>query len=272
MVIDYKGIDMESLVAEAREINKIVRENQYDSVEEYLGAASFEELMELQRFLTEGGRLTKKEFREIFGIAFSDKMLGKLKTVTALSTSSLVNEVCLKRMLDGNSICAFCFSAATQNRYPELRGNLKKNYIVMNSVVIPAEYWPDVDNDMLRFESFGDSASWKHDANCFECARANSETYCALWSKNPNYTREAIKRGYEKPKNLRYIYSSPKVNTPEEIEELLREFPFIDSIFTVFDAQFIKEHNIDINCGARSCRKCERCYKGDCQYIREAIK
>lgn len=270
MVIDYKGIDIDALIAKAREINKQIEENQFDSIEDYLGVVKYKELLET---LKANKFLTVREFRKIFGVAFSEDMSGKLETIIALSTSSLLNPRCLARMQDGNSICAFCFAGATQNRYPDLRENLERNYIIMNSVVIPAKYWPQVGNDMMRFEAFGDGATWKHDANCFECARANKGTACALWSKNPDVTAEAIAKGYKKPKNVIYIYSSPKVNTPAEIEELLKKYPFIDKIFTVFDAEFIKANNIDINCGARSCRGCKRCYKrATGKYVNEKIK
>ena len=47
--------------------------------------------------------------------------------------------------------------------------------------------------------------------------------------------------------------------------------------FSVYDKETIQRENIDINCGARSCLLCQRCYKANpngerIEHIREMLK
>ena len=54
-------------------------------------------------------------------------------------------------------------------------------------------------------------------------------------------------------------------------------YDFIDKVFTVYDENTIKNQGIEINCGARSCFKCRRCYMPNpdgvkVQQIRENLK
>lgn len=74
----------------------------------------------------------------------------------------------------------------------------------------------------------------------------------------------------EKPSNLQIIQSTLKVNdSPDEVK-----YWFIDKVFTVFDEEYIEENNVIINCGARSCRTCKRCYTPSegIEYINEKLK
>lgn len=270
MVIDYKGFDIDEVKRLADEIDAEVEANQFDNVLEFLGDAK---VQQLETILADKGFLTTKEFRLMFGIAFSENMTGKMETITALSTSCLANKRCLARMMNGENICAYCFSAAFQAFKKNLRENTLQNFKILNEVVIPIKYWPLVCNDMLRFEAFGDLATWKQVANYFNCCEANPNSRCALWTKNPDIIAEAIEKGFKKPDNLIIIVSSLKVNEEIDLEELKRKYSFVDYIFTCFDKEYIKEHDVDINCGGRSCRGCADCYKeGSCPNRREIVK
>ena len=250
-VTEYAGFD--DAVKAAEEVLSYIEAHKANEI-------TAEQVTAAKTLIREKGWMSVTDFRGIFGIAFSENMSAKMETVTALSTSCIVNPFCLARMRNGDNICANCFSVGLQLFKPHVRENTIENFKVLNTVVIPAMFWPLVCNDMLRFEAFGDLYTWKQVANYFECAKRNKGTRCALWTKNPEIIAEAIRRGYKKPSNLIIVYSSPKKNTIAEREKLLAMYPFIDKIFTVFEEDFIKANNIDINCGARSCRGCQRCY------------
>ena len=55
-------------------------------------------------------------------------------------------------------------------------------------------------------------------------------------------------------------------------------YPFVSKLFTCYDKEYLKEHpEVDINCGARSCMLCQRCYlknrKGiSLEVINEVVK
>ena len=267
-VTEYKNFDIEELQKAVNDIADEIAENQYDTVLAYLG----DKINRLNEVLAKKGFMSIHDFREIFGIAFSENMTAKMETVIALSTSCLANRRCLARMQDGDSICAFCFSAALQMFKKGVRENTIQNFKILNEVIIPAKYWPQVCNDMLRFEAFGDLYTWKQVANYFNCCKANKSTDCALWSKNPDIIADAIERGFRKPKNVQIVYSSPKVNTIADAEAIFAKYPFIDKIFTVFDGEFIKKNGVVINCGGRSCRGCKRCYKPGKGLVNEELK
>ena len=94
-----------------------------------------------------------------------------------------------------------------------------------------------------------------------------------MWTKNPGLIDKVIKAGREKPKNLIIIYSSPYIDKPVNVDTYIKCYPFIDKVFTVYSKEYIRDHKIDINCGARSCLECGRCYsKRTGKEVREQLK
>ena len=70
----------------------------------------------------------------------------------------------------------------------------------------------------------------------------------------------ASKHGYDKPNNFRLVYSSYYINKQSEIPE---KFSYlVDAVFTVYTQEYAELNNITINCGARACLSCLRCYRG----------
>jgi hypothetical protein len=79
------------------------------------------------------------------------------------------------------------------------------------------------------------------------------------------------KKGIKKPSNMRIVVSSPMLNKPIELDR--KKYWMVDKVFTVYDKKFINEHNVDINCGARNCLGCKKCYmEDDVFYINEKLK
>ena len=200
--------------------------------------------------------------------------------IVSISTSPLLNPYCKARREKAEKegvdcICLRCFSIAgleyKQNNQPKLARNTE----LLTTVKLEQSEIPLVDSasGYLRFESFGDLINTTQVKNYFNIALKNSHLKAALWTKNPGIIRKAIKEGAIKPANLTIVYSSPIVGTPAAYESILRLFPFIDKVFTVYTKKQSADLNIDINCGARSCATCGRCYenKGGA-FVNELLK
>jgi len=187
----------------------------------------------------------------------SDDMSGKMKDVPSISTSCLCNPVCLKRMQDGESICAKCFAAATLERYTAAGAATESNTILLNDTVLPLDMLPKFKPgvEIVRVESFGDVASVTQAINYANMARSNPHVVFAWWTKNVPIVAKAFD-AVGKPKNVVLIESSPKVNVPATPSS-----HYVDKVFTVYDGETIARNHVRINCGARSCNTCRRCYK-----------
>lgn len=189
----------------------------------------------------------------------------------SLSTAVTVNPHCIKRMQKGDSICAHCFAASMMKQYTRLNNALKSNTEILAASVLPFSVLPLIPSRYFRFEAFGDIINTNQVINYFNIARKNPDTLCALWTKNPHIVAKAIEQGHEKPANLQIVLSSPLVNRPVKSTK----YSFIDKIFTVYDKQTAK--GVNINCGARSCLACGRCYRPNpegvkIQYVNELLK
>ena len=211
---------------------------------------------------------------KISGIHYTTNHTGKMQGLQSLSTSCLVNPICIKRMKDGDSICAHCFSASQQRRYKNMLPVLAENYRRLNERLLTPDEIPVITVRYFRFEAFGDVGTGIQAANYILIAAANPDTQFALFTKNLKIVEDGIKllKGL-RAANLNIIYSSPLLNTPAK--HIADRYNFIDSIFTVYDKTAAA--NVDINCGARSCATCGRCYRrrehgNGVEYINELLK
>ena len=184
----------------------------------------------------------------------------KMAGIMSFSTSVILNKRCQARCKDKKSICFFCFAVSLANARANLAKKLARNtalftskcFAVKDIPIINYEKWP-----LVRFESFGDLNNTTQVYNYFLMASVNEKCKFALWTKNPDIIEAAIAEyGLTIPKNLVIIYSSPKVN--ECNKAILSKYEFIDKVFTVYDKA--TSETVNINCGARDCRKCQRCY------------
>ena len=213
--------------------------------------------------------MTMKEFYTKWGIHFTMKHTGKMEGMQSLSTSVILNPICAERAKVKGSICEKCFAEQMFRRYgDDFRDCFAKNTEILTTVVIPVKDWPIVNAAFFRLESFGDLNNETQVINYFNFAKANPHTTFALWTKNPVFIDRATKAGHRKPKNLIIILSSCFINKEDEIR-----YDFIDKVFTVYDKQFIREHDVKITCGARHCLSCRRCYsKRTGKQVREQLK
>ena len=197
----------------------------------------------------------------------STNMSGKMSDIWGLSTSVLENHICALRRGDPESICSKCFAAATVGRYHALQRHMDDNYHLLQNI-LPDEDLPIIPADIFRLESFGDLGSVNQALNYLRICELNPTCTFALWTKNPGFLDKAIRRA-GKPKNLICILSSPKLDI---ITDQYPRFDWLGHVFTVYH-DWAKPDE-EINCGARSCRGCMRCYTlgNDEFFISERLK
>lgn len=214
--------------------------------------------------------MKKSKFSENKSIMhISDNMSGKMHDIPSVSTSCMCNPICKARMKNGNSICASCFAVATINHYKTLGVAMENNYELLNADVLPFEMLPNLKKtvEITRIESFGDVASETQAENYHRFITKNPHVMFAWWSKNMKIIEPIFNR-LGKPSNVVMIESSPMVNV-----EIKPSSWIVDKVFTVFDDEYIKAHNVEINCGARDCNTCRRCYKKSTEKsVKERLK
>lgn len=207
-----------------------------------------------------------KEFEKVTGVRFNMNMSGKMSGVNCLSTSNLVNPFCAARKSDPECICSKCFADTTCKRYAALNHNMIRNTEILTSVLFDVSEMPVVTGPIFRFESFGDLVNLLQCVNYFRLCKANPGVRFALWTKNPGFVQQAL-QVEEKPGNLVILLSSAKIGVKASAEK----WPFIDKTFTVYRKDEMPPEMI--NCGARSCITCQRCYSRDTENdIREYLK
>lgn len=218
--------------------------------------------------------MTIKEFEKKWGVKFCMDHTGKMENMISLSTSVIENPDCQWRSKIKGSICEKCFARAMAERCGKnFRDKYAENTRILTSTIIPVNEWAEVNALYFRLEAFGDLNNEIQVINYFNLAKHNKKTVFALWTKNPMYIKKTIEIGHKKPSNMIIVYSSPMINAKVNTEKLFELMPFIDKIFTVFDGKTILKDNKDINCGARNCFTCGKCYsKRTTKEIREKLK
>jgi hypothetical protein len=214
---------------------------------------------------------TSSPKNDLGGLHYTINHTGKMAGLQSLSSSIVLNPNCVRRMQKQDSICSKCFAAAMMNRYKDLDRCLQENTPILTGSILPDSVLPVIPSRYFRFEAYADLNNWIQFVNYRNIAAKNPDTLCALWTKNPHIIAQALERGYTIPANLQIVLSSPLVNKPIKSTK----YAFVDKIFTVYDKKASK--GVNINCGARSCLSCGRCYRPNAvgakiQYINEVLK
>lgn len=189
--------------------------------------------------------------------------------MVSLSTSVKENKYCQARCDIDGSICQKCYANTMFEYRKTMNDKYKINTEVLTSTIMPVESWPIINAAFIRLEAFGDLNNDIQVVNYFNLCKANPHAMFALWTKNPHLIDKAISNGNEKPKNLVIILSSLFINRKSEVR-----YSFVDKIFTVYDKESAKLNKVKINCGARNCLTCGRCYRNtkDVEYVNELLK
>ena len=201
-------------------------------------------------------------------------MTGKMNGLWSLSTSTLLNPQCAKNAAVIGSICSKCYARTLLKMRKSLREKLEINTRILTAVIIPFECLPIINNLYFRFEAFGDLMTAIQVVNYFNICKKNPAVSFALWTKNPHLIQAAIDTyKIEKPANLNIIYSPLFMNVNNG-KNIMKKYPFIDKVFTVYTLDYIQSNpDVKINCGGRSCINCLNCYKkGGNVFINEMLK
>lgn len=197
---------------------------------------------------------------------------GKMAGIHSIGTSCAYNPYCIKRRENGDSVCSHCYAATYMKMRKSLKKRLAENADVLTTRLLQGREIPVTNDLVFRFESFGDLYNETHLQNYAIICDRNPHTNFALWTKN-TWILDGLfnKKGIEKPDNLSIVVSSPMLNKQMNID--MDKFWMVDHVFTVYDKPFIAANNVNVNCGARSCFECQRCYRKDTEfYVREELK
>ena len=197
---------------------------------------------------------------------------GKMEGIRSIGTSCVDNPHCIKRRADNYSVCSKCYAETYMKMRKSLKDHLSDNAKILANTLLEGRDLP-VTNDLIyRFESFGDLYNEIHLKNYVAITNRNPYTTFGLWTKNIWLLDEVFnKEKIAKPKNISIVVSSPLLNKPLELDR--EKYWMVDHVFTVYDKKFIAANNIEINCGARNCLGCSKCYlDSDTFYINEQLK
>ena len=204
---------------------------------------------------------------------------GKMAEVPSISTSVCLNKYCGEHAKIDGAICKYCFAMRYAKMRESLRKKLARNHEILTTRILEDKEVPIVNAQIFRFESFGDLNNTTQLRNYYKIARMNPNVKFALWTKNPSIIVECDE---QMPLNITLVMSSLFVNvsiTQQQIDRFLKKCDGkVDAcqvkVFTVYNKKYATDNNIDINCGARSCFSCQKCYHKDNGqvFIKELIK
>lgn len=192
----------------------------------------------------------------------TDKHTKKMEGMVSINTSTMKNPFCIKAAKT-DTICKKCYAFQLEAFYShggKFIPSYKKNGDILSKRMLNEEQIGKVIKklkkfNIVRFHAFGELLNLTHAYNYVNIAKAAPEKMFALWSKRADIIKH-IKD--VKPENLITIYSTPRVDVLDPIKPI-----GFDKVFTVYSRKFVKENNIEINCGGRSCISCQSCYKLD---------
>ena len=197
---------------------------------------------------------------------------GKMTGINSIGTTCANNPWCQKRRENKESVCSKCYAETYMKMRKALKKRLEHNAEILTNRLLRDREIPVTNAAIFRFESFGDLYNAIHLKNYIAICNRNPYTNFGLWTKNIWILDEVFNdNGIAKPDNLSIIVSSHMLNKETDIDR--ERYWFVDHIFTVYDKNFIEENNIEINCGARDCLGCQRCYHRDTEfYVSEKLK
>lgn len=184
---------------------------------------------------------------------------GKMKGMQSMSTSCAHNPLCKKNANIKGSICEKCYAQTMMKMYKNLDKKCETNTQLLTERVIPTRELPFINSNYFRFEAFGDIHNETHLINYVNIAKKNKHCRFALWSKNYGVLLDYFKE-HKVPSNMNIIVSSLFINKEQTLSRF-KELNIPTKVFTVYTKGYVKENNIGINCGAKSCATCLQCYK-----------
>ena len=202
----------------------------------------------------------------MMNIKISTNMSGKMDGIHCISTNNINNPTCQSRRNIKGSVCEKCYAYNTARRYPSLKNNLDHNSEVLSELINDKDL-PIINDLYFRLEAFGELINEYHAMNYINIAYKNPAVKFALYTKNIGILERAISI-IGKPDNLTVVQSSLMINIPDATVS-----PVADHLFTVYSKPYVSMNDIQINCGAKQCITCLKCYnKHTDMIINEQLK
>ena len=201
---------------------------------------------------------------------------GKMTGIRSISTSTLLNPRCRRLAAIKGSICSHCYADTLCRMRKNLAAALERNTHLLTEHKLSAAEIPVLDDEIFRFEAFGDLNNEQQLENYVTIVRNNPRTRFALYTKAYELVASYFKE-HPMPRNMNLIVSSLKLNQPVPLDKWFKmeHFPKgqIKS-FTVYTKDYIDAHpELKINCGSRSCNKCRMCYNATTETaVKEILK
>lgn len=195
-------------------------------------AATVAELIEQQEAVQADNRYM------LAALLHETTLTGKLEGLKSITTSCTDCNFCAKMHNTPGTICTKCYSEkmlSTPMRRA-LREHAVINGFILKNVDLTPDHWKAAPVAMFqsfhRIESHGETENATQAQNYINLCIARPQTVFGIWTKQPKlYTR--IFEQNQKPDNLRFVISSPFVNTPAKIDpDCLK---WVDHLFTVYD-------------------------------------
>jgi|ETNvirnome_2_300_1030623.scaffolds.fasta_scaffold17651_2 hypothetical protein len=185
-----------------------------------------------------------------------DKM-SKIESLYSISTSSLMNEFCLRMHRIKNTICNECYGIRAEKVRKSLENKLVWNYNIFSSPLYDLELPEFVSDSVVRFDSFGELFSTIQLGNYVRICELNSNSIFTLFSKRYDLIFKFFE-SYRKPDNLIIVLSSLLLNKRAKRKK------YIDKVFTCtsntsINNVLVKKHNSSIEC-QKKCKNCMQCY------------
>ena len=201
----------------------------------------------------------------------STNLRGKMTGMTVITSACTNNPHCEKLAKIDGAICQHCYAQRSLSYMRGPREAYVKNGILLSSGIIPKEELPYVNAEFCRLESHGDLINETHLENYVNLCKKNRHAKFSLWTKQWHIVENYFAT-HKAPKNLTIIFSSLMVNKQMDIQKY-KDMGLKCKVFTVYDKKYLKENkDVVINCGARSCITCQKCYTSKEEVINEIQK
>ena len=207
-------------------------------------------------------------------VKITKTMSGKMEGMLSLNTSCLTNPNCKAFSKIEGSICQKCYANKLLIYRQNVSECFEQNAFELTTRILNNEEinknFRFYNINFFRFEAFGDLINNTQLLNYVNIEKANKNVKFALWTKNIKIVNEVFSK-IKKPKNLQLVLSSLYIN--KKLDESIIKAHINYKVFTVYDKDFIKNNDININCGAKKCALCGVCYKNNSiKYINEKLK
>jgi len=184
-------------------------------------------------------------------------MTGKLMGLKAISTNTKTNEYCKEQNSKAvkhntDNICGVCYSHKMLDGFRKnMAPALQRNSDILSSRPLTRQEIPRINDTIFRFNAHGELINMLHLENLLAIVIDNPWCTFALWTKRVDIVFRCMKR-YGKPKNLKLIYSNPKMG------HILSKPPrYFDKTFNNVDVNDFVERQ---NCTGQKCQDCRLCY------------